>query len=119
MYSTDWKDLGKKELNQGADKDVGSGEDPEVLQEVPQKEISAEGVKKEGFHFDDYFGDYFNLDMKRMHGVGDEFHDGDRVLKNQRADTKERWKKHIEGDDYVPSPPSASSINRAGNALPS
>ena len=50
---------------------MGSGEDPEVLQEVPQKEISAEGVKKEGFRFDDYFGDYFDLDMKRMYGVGD------------------------------------------------
>ena len=35
----------------------------------------------------------------------------------QRADTKERWKKHIEGDDYVPSPPSASSINRSGGTL--
>ena len=39
--------------DQGADKDVGSGEDPKVFQKVPQKEISAEGVKKEGFHFDD------------------------------------------------------------------
>ena len=81
------KTLEKKELNQGADKDVGSGEDPEVLQEVPQKEISAEGVKKEGFHFDDYFGDYFNLDMKRMHGVvdGDEFHDGDLVFEKSES----------------------------------
>ena len=34
----------------------------------------------------------------------------------QRADTKERWKKHIEGDDYVPSPPSASSLTRSGRA---
>jgi len=33
--------------------------------------------------------------------------------KKKRADTKERWKKHIEGDDYVPSPPSASSLNRS------
>ena len=39
---------------------MGGGEDPEVLQEVPQEEISAEGVKKEGFHFDDYC----NLDTK-------------------------------------------------------
>ena len=42
--------------------------------------------------------------------------DGDGVF-YQRADTKERWKKHIEGDDYVPSPPSASSINRSGGTL--
>ena len=39
---------------------MGGGEDPEVLQKVPQTEISAEGVKKEGFHFDDN-----NLDMMR------------------------------------------------------
>jgi len=36
-----------------------------------------------------------------------------RESKKKRADTKERWKKHIEGDDYVPSPPSASSLNRS------
>ena len=87
--------------DQGADKDVGGGEDPEVLQKVPQKEISAEGIKKEGFHFDDYCN--LNLD------------DND-VEHYQRADTKERWKKHIEGEDYVPSPPSASSLTRSGRA---
>ena len=88
-------------VEQGADKDVGGGEDPEVLQKVPQKEISAEGIKKEGFHFDDYCN--LNLD------------DND-VEHYQRADTKERWKKHIEGEDYVPSPPSASSLTRSGRA---
>ena len=31
---------------------MGCGEDPEVLQKVSQKKISAEGVEKEGFHFD-------------------------------------------------------------------
>merc|ERR1712037_755426 len=36
-----------------------------------------------------------------------------RESKKKRADTKERWKKHIEGDDYVPSPPSASSHTRS------
>ena len=73
---------------------MGGGENPEMLQKVPQKEISAEGVKKEGFHFDEKKEDMMSY--------------------YQRADTKERWKKHIEGDDYVPSPPSASSLNRSG-----
>ena len=85
---------------------MGGGEDPEVLQEVPQEEISTEGVKKEGFLFDDNKDDYCNPDtMGKTMMV---------ICYHQRADTKERWKKHIEGDDYVPSPPSASSINRSG-----
>ena len=50
MHCNDW--FISENVEQGADKDVGGGEDPEVLQKVPQKEISAEGVKKEGFHFD-------------------------------------------------------------------
>ena len=62
-------------VEQGADKDVGGGEDPEVLQKVPQKEISAEGIKKEGFHF--YFvkkDDSCNVDLH------EEVNDGDGAL---------------------------------------
>ena len=74
MHCNDWFIISCND-DQGADKDVGGGEDPEVLQKVPQKEISAEGIKKEGFHF--YFvkkDDSCNVDLH------EEVNDGDGAL---------------------------------------
>ena len=56
---------------------MGGGENPEVLQKVPQKEISAEGVKKEGFHFDDKNADCSNLDMMVMFCLSESGHKGE------------------------------------------